>query len=147
MPPFKLERISMNTERRDFVSQGAAAAAVAVAAALPVAAQAAMPPTVAAPAGARPVLVTLRLSAKDAGAFRAHLLKVIPVTRIASGCRYSHTYQDPAVASEFVLVQGWDSAEQQQAYIQWRESTGDLAEFLAFLSKPPVVERFALIDA
>lgn len=138
----------MNTERRDFVSQGAAmAAATAVAAALPAASHAATPPRVAAPANAKPVLVTLRLSAKDAGVFRAHLLKVIPVTRTASGCRYSHTYQDPSGSGEFALVQGWDSAEQQQAYIKWRDSTGDLSEFLAFLAKPPVVETFGLIDA
>ncbi len=138
----------MNTERRDFVSHGAAAAAAAaVAVALPAGAQSATPPKVGAPANARPVLVTLRLSAKDAAAFRAHLLKVIPVTRTAAGCRYSHTYQDPVAASEFVLVQGWDSTEQQQAYIQWRESTGDLAQFLGLLAKPPLVETFTLIDA
>ncbi len=137
----------MNAERRELISQSAAVAAMAAAAALPAAAQAAAPPKVSAPAGARPVLVTLRLTAKDAAAFRAHLLKVIPVTRVASGCRYSHTYQDPQQPTEFVLVQGWDSVDQQQAYIKWRESTGDLAEFLAFLAKPPTVETFALIDA
>ncbi len=137
----------MNTERRDFVSYGAVAAAAAVAVARPAGAQSSTPPKVAAPANARPVLVILRLSAKDAAAFRTHLLMVIPVTRTAAGCRYSHTYQAPGSSSEFVLVQGWDSVEQQQAYIQWRESTGDLARFLGFLAKPPLVETFTLIDA
>ncbi len=133
----------MNPDRRDFVSLTVAAAATAAA----VPAAAALPPKVAAPAGARPVLVTLRLSAKDAGAFRAHLLKVIPVTRLASGCRYAHTYQDAARPTEFTLLQGWDSVEQQRAYIAWRESTGDLAAFVGQLAAPPVVEVWDLVDA
>lgn len=107
----------------------------------------ALPPKIPAPANARQVLVILRLSAKDPAAFHGHLLKVIPVTRLASGCRYSHTYQDPIVPGEFALVQGWDSVDQQQGYIRWRESTGDLAELISFLSKPPVVETFSLLDA
>jgi hypothetical protein len=63
--------------------------------------------------GADPIVVTFRLSAKDATDFAQHLRKVIPVTRIASGCRYSHTYQAPNASAEFVLLQGWDSAVQQ----------------------------------
>lgn len=139
----------MNTSRRDFVSQTvvAAASAAAAIAAVPAATAASLPPRVAPPVNADAVLVTLRLSAKSAADFRAHLFKVIPVTRVASGCRYSHTYQDPANPSEFELVQGWDSIEQQQAYIMWRESTGDLAEFVGMLTKPPVVEVWSLIDA
>lgn len=126
----------MNIERRDSVARAAMAGP-----------QAASPPKISAPADARHVLVILRLSAKDAAAFRAHLLKVIPVTRVASGCRYSHSYQDPTAPGEFALVQGWDSIEQQRGYIQWRESTGDLAELTSFLTKPPVVETFSLVDA
>jgi len=106
-----------------------------------------LPPTIPAPANAQAVFVTLRATARDAAAFRAHLMKVIPVTRLASGCRYSHTYQDPATPNEFLLAQGWDSIEQQQAYIAWRQSTGDLAEFGSFLTEPPKVEVFALVDA
>ena len=98
---------------------------------------------VAAPANARAVVVTLRLSAKEANAFRAHLLKVIPVTRIASGFRYGHPYQDTEAPTEFLLLQGWGSVEQQQGYIAWRQGRGDLAEFRALLSKDPIVEVFA----
>jgi quinol monooxygenase YgiN len=105
------------------------------------------PPVIATPANAQRVTITLRLTAKDGDAFARHLLSVIPVTRVASGCRYSHTFRDPAKASEFLLIQGWDSAEQQQGYIGWRQSTGDLDRFLAFLEKPPVIETFHLLDA
>jgi quinol monooxygenase YgiN len=104
------------------------------------------PPAVAAPQNARPVLITLRLSAKDAAALQAHLLNVIPVTRLASGCRASRTYQAREQPSEFLLVQAWDSTEQQAAYLRWRDATGALAEFLAHLKSPPMIETFELID-
>jgi hypothetical protein len=51
----------------------------------------ARPPRVPLADGANPIVVTLCLSAKDAGDFERHLRDVIPVTRIASRCRYSHT--------------------------------------------------------
>lgn len=107
----------------------------------------ARPPLVPLAEDAIPIMVTLRLSAKDAADFAQHLRDVIPVTRIASGCRYSHTYQAPNAPAEFVLIQGWDSAAQQQAYVAWRSAVGDMAHFVSQLSKPPVVEVFNLIDA
>ena len=110
-------------------------------------ATAALPPPVPLALGAKPIVVTLRLSAKDAGSFAQHLRDVIPVTRVASGCRYSHTYQASGSPAEFVLIQGWDSAAQQRAYIAWRTAVGDMAHFVSLLSKPPVVEVFNLIDA
>jgi hypothetical protein len=107
---------------RPLTRRDVALATAAVASAAAIASSSAQanpkPPVIAAPAGASLVTVTLRLTAKDATAFRAHLLKVIPVTRIASGCRYSHTYQDQAKPAEFVLVQGRDSIDQQQGYIK-----------------------------
>lgn len=105
-----------------------------------------LPPVMPAPANARTVMVTLRLSAKDADAFKNHLLKVIPITRLAPGCQFSYSYQDPRMPTEFLLVQTWDSVEQQESYIAWRQERGDLALFRAFLSKDPVVEFFELFD-
>jgi quinol monooxygenase YgiN len=136
----------ISVTRRDVAVGAAVLASVAAVTAGSVAA-AQKPPAIAAPAGARAVIVTVRLKAKDAAAFKAHLLKVIPVTRMASGCRYSNTYQDPAKPAEFVLVQGWDSSEQQQGYIKWRDQTGDLKQLVDMLAQPPVVETFELIDA
>ena len=108
----------------------------------------ARPPLVPLAEGATPIVVTLRLSAKDASRFRAStFVTLIPVTRIASGCRYSHTYQASDAPAEFVLIQGWDSAAQQQAYLAWRSAIGDMAHFVSLLSKPPVAEVFNLIDA
>ncbi|WP_324134772.1 putative quinol monooxygenase [Bosea sp. (in: a-proteobacteria)] len=94
-----------------------------------------------------PVTVTLRLSAKDGPVFIQHLAEVLAVTRQAKGCRHSNTYVSPDDNREVMLVQGWDSLAQQQAYIGWRDSTGDLKQFIDFLAKPPVVEVFELFDA
>ena len=133
-----------NLTRRDALIGSAAGAALA-AATVPAAADN-KPPAIAAPANAKAVVVTLRLSAKDA-AVRQHLMNVIPVTRLASGCRYSHSYQETKAPAEFLLVQGWDSIEQQQGYIAWRQARGDLAQFGAFLAKDPLIEVFDLFDA
>ena len=130
--------------RREVLAMGAATAATLTATA---AAASDKPPVIAAPVGTKSVLVTLRLSAMNADSFKDHLLKVIPVTRTASGCRYSHSYQNTKSPSEFLLIQGWDSIEQQEAYITWRTARGDLAAFRAFLTKDPIVEAFALFDA
>jgi hypothetical protein len=46
-----------------------------------------------------------------------------------------------------VLIQDWDSATQQQAYLDWRSAIGDMAHFVSLRNKPPVVEVFNLIDA
>jgi putative intracellular protease/amidase/quinol monooxygenase YgiN len=105
------------------------------------------PPVMAAPLGARPVCVIVRLRAIDGMALKHHLLTAIPVTRTASGCRYSHTYQDPARPDEFLLVQGWDSLEQQRGYLAWRERHGDVAELQGLLRANPVIESFGLLDA
>jgi quinol monooxygenase YgiN len=141
------QEMTMTSLTRRDVAVGSALAATVLAVASPDAHANQKPPAIAAPAGARSVTVTLRLKAKDASAFKAHLLKVIPVTRVAAGCRFSHTFQDPAKSAEFVLIQGWDSLEQQQGYIKWREQTGDLKQFVDMLVQPPVVEVFELIDA
>jgi quinol monooxygenase YgiN len=104
------------------------------------------PPRVAAPDGAVAVVVVLELTAKDPDALKEHLLRVIPVTRQASGIRYSWSTRDPAKPAGFVLYQGWDSLEQQQAYMSWREGRGDLAEFLSFLVEPPQVTVRTVFD-
>lgn len=105
-----------------------------------------VPPRVVAPDGAIAVVVVLELTAKDPGAFKEHLLRVIPVTRQASGIRYSWSTRDPANPASFVLYQGWDSLAQQQAYMSWREGRGDLAEFLSLLVEPPRVTVRTVFD-
>ncbi len=106
----------------------------------------AIPPRVPAPVGVEPVFVTLRLRAKDAAVLARHLIQVIPVTRRASGCLSSKTYQDEQDPRAFLLVQQWASVEQRTAYMEWRERRGDLEAFMALLAGPPVVTVARLLD-
>ena len=104
-------------------------------------------PIATAPASSQPVLVTIRLVAKDVAVLTSQLKRTLPDTRLASGCRYSYTCASPTDPADILMVQGWDSIEHQRAYGVWRKSTGDLQEFLSLLAKPPVLEIFNLVDA
>ncbi len=85
-----------------------------------------------------PIVVTLHLTPSDPKAFQAFLAEILPDTRKARGCRSSKTYAG-GDAADFLLVQEWDSAEDQKAYMAWRESTGVLQKFLGQLAKPAEV--------
>jgi putative intracellular protease/amidase len=105
-----------------------------------------LPPVVRRTPRDEPVAVTIDLVATDPARFREHLLLVIPVTRLASGCRASWSVQTAEAPQRFSLIQAWDSLRQQQAYMAWREQRGDLAVFSSFLSEPPKVEIRRLFD-
>jgi quinol monooxygenase YgiN len=139
----------MTTMNRRALITGAGAAALGIAAVSSATTSwaAEKPPVIAAPVGSQAITVLLRLTAKDPATLKAYLMKVVPVTRMVSGCRYSHSYQDPQKLTEFVLIQGWDSVAQQQSYVAWRNQTGDLKQFIDLLAKPPIVESFELFDA
>jgi hypothetical protein len=100
-----------------------------------------LPPYVAAPADAKPVMVKVELEAKDPAAFKQYLMSkpVIPVTRLASGIKYSWSTQDANAPAKFTLLQEWTSVKQHQDYIKWRVDTGALKELTDQLSKDPVV--------
>jgi len=93
------------------------------------------------------VVVTLRLSAREPAGLRDHLLKVIPETRRAEGCQYSHSYVSQTNRNEFVLIQGWDSRQHQARYLAWRRERGDLAELREQLSQDIAVDFLELFDA
>lgn len=93
------------------------------------------------------VTVTFRLTAKNSEAFLQHLSRVLPETRNSEGCRYVNTLVQADQPQEVVLIQGWDSREDQQRYIQWRQTTGALTEFRSLLAKDPVIEYWQLTDA
>lgn len=86
------------------------------------------------------IVVIFRLTAKDSQAFLQHLAQVLPTTRAYEGCHYVNTLVQPDRSPEVMLVQGWDSREAQERYIQWHKQPGDLDQFLSFLAGPPNVE-------
>lgn len=80
------------------------------------------------------IVVTMRLTPSDPAAFEAFLADILPDTRKAKGARSCKTHV--ADGGEFLLIQEWDSAEDQKAYMAWREETGVLKTFLGHLAKP-----------
>ena len=94
-----------------------------------------------------PIVVTLRLTPSDPKAFQSFLAEILPDTRKARGCRFSKTYAGTDGSSDFLLIQEWDSAEDQQAYMAWRDSTGVLKTFLGHLAKPADVSIWTLDPA
>lgn len=105
-----------------------------------------LPPRVEVPRGAQPVVVTVRLRAKDPSTLRKHLEAVIPITRKAAGNRFSWSSQDAKDPHAFTLTQGWDSLAQQQSYMAWRTERGDLAQLVERLEEAPEVEAAEAFD-
>lgn len=106
------------------------------------------PPFIPAPEDATPVIVIVELTAANPEALERHLNSagVIPTTRLASGINYSWTVRDENNPNRFLLIQQWNSVNQQQAYIAWREERGNLAELRALLTEDPVVRYLSPID-
>jgi quinol monooxygenase YgiN len=92
------------------------------------------------------IVVTLRLTPADPAAFQSFLAEILPDTRKAKGCRYSKTYVANDGA-DVLLLQEWDSSEDQQAYMAWREKTGVLKTFLGHLAKPAEVSVWSAAAA
>jgi quinol monooxygenase YgiN len=93
------------------------------------------------------VTITLRLTTDQPAAFLHHLARVLPETRCQPGCRYINTFVQTNNPNEIILIQGWDSLMLQQQYIEWRQATGALDEFRAFLISDPIIEQWQLCDA
>jgi len=93
-----------------------------------------------------PIVVTLRLTPTDPKAFQSFLEDILPDTRKARGCRFSKTYAGEG-SDDFLLIQEWESAEDQKAYMAWREQTGVLKTFLGHLAKPAEVQIWAANSA
>ena len=90
------------------------------------------------------VTVTLKLVAKDKDKLLNALSCALPTTRNYQGCRYVNTYTQADHSQEIILIQGWNSRQDQERYIQWRKETGDLDNLLALLTEPPVTEFWHL---
>lgn len=94
-----------------------------------------------------PIVVTMRLTPTDPKAFQAFLAEILPDTRKAKGSRSCKTHVGKDGGADFLLLQEWDSPEDQQAYMAWRDSTGVLKTFLGHLAKPAEVTVWTLDPA
>ena len=89
------------------------------------------------------VLVTLELPAKTEtlDEFLAVMKDALVDTRAYAGCEKVETYVEQGSGSVF-LVEQWETAEHQGAYMGWRMETGLMDAIGGFLAGPPVARTF-----
>ncbi len=85
------------------------------------------------------VLVTLELPTKPGAVddFLAALKVALVDTRAYAGCLSVETYVDRE-NENILLVEQWETAEHQQAYMAWRVETGLMDAIGGFLSGAPL---------
>jgi len=67
-------------------------------------------------------------------------------TRAFNGCQRIESYRNQADPRQLMLVEYWDSFDHYKAYVQWRQDTGVLPNFLTLCAGPPVLRSFDLMD-
>lgn len=91
------------------------------------------------------VLVTLELpaNAETLDEFMAIMKDTLVATRAYAGCEKVETYLEQNTSTLF-LVEQWESAEHQVAYMGWRMETGLMDAIGHFLAGPPVARTFEI---
>ena len=93
------------------------------------------------------VMVTAEFKFKPeaADAMIEAMKSALPDTRAYDGCQSVKSYYE-ADTHSLLLVEMWDSAEHQQAYLGWRVETGLMDSICASLADAPVFRTFDVRD-
>ncbi len=76
------------------------------------------------PDGALFLTIDLQVDPEKVDEFLAMMLEAAPDTRAREGCRLFDIYVDQENPGHVVFYEIWDSKEQQQGYISWRQESG-----------------------
>ena len=76
------------------------------------------------PDGALFLTIDLQVDPAKIDEFLAMMVEAAPDTRAREGCRLFDIYVDQANPGHVVFYEVWDSKEQQEAYLGWRQETG-----------------------
>ena len=76
------------------------------------------------PDGALFLTIDLQVDPAKMDEFLAMMVEAAPDTRAREGCRLFDIYVDQDNPGHVVFYEIWDSKEQQQAYLAWRQETG-----------------------
>ena len=85
------------------------------------------------PDGAVFLTIDLQVDPEKIDEFLAMMIEAAPDTRAREGCRLFDIYVDEANPGHVVFYEIWDSKEQQQAYLAWRQETGFNAKLGPFM--------------
>lgn len=92
------------------------------------------------------VILEAIAKAKSVRGLEDFLQRHIPDTRSYDGCQDITAYLNED-GRTIVMVEHWDSKEQYQKYLAWREETGVLADLGAMFDSGPTIRFFDVIDA
>ena len=76
------------------------------------------------PDGALFLTIDLQVDPAKIDDFLAVMIEAAPDTRAREGCRLFDIYVDQDNPGHVVFYEIWDSREQQEAYLAWRQETG-----------------------
>ena len=89
--------------------------------------------------------VTFKAKDETYDELHATLTAILPDTAKFEGAELVSCAADPADKT-FYIHEVWDSAESQQAYLEWRKERGDVDKLVAMLrDAPSFVEREHLV--
>jgi quinol monooxygenase YgiN len=92
------------------------------------------------------VLVEAEIKPEAAEEIKAMLTKARLETLNFSGCQSVDIYQDRQQPGSIVLYEHWDSADDHQKYLEWREETGAFVPLASALTKPFTVRYFDRVN-
>ena len=84
--------------------------------------------------------VTFKAKVDTYDELHATLTAILPDTAKYEGAELISCSADPADKT-FYVHEVWDSAESQQAYLNWRQERGDVDKLVAMLREPPTFEQ------
>lgn len=91
------------------------------------------------------VTVEFKLKPEAVETMVTAMQQALPETRAFKGCQEVKTYLDEA-NHIMLLVEFWDRAEDQEAYLAWRQETGALTGLVDLLVAPPEFRTYAIRD-
>jgi len=94
------------------------------------------------------ILVQLEAHAKPecVSELSGALVGLFPETRTYDGCIDIKAYLNDD-GHTFIFIEHWETKEQYQNYLAWREETGVLAKLGSFLQEPPSIRYFDALNA
>jgi len=92
------------------------------------------------------VIVDIQVKPENVSDVKELLAETLPDTRAHEGCQGVEVYSNSDNPSNMIFVGRWDSREQQEKYLAWRQETGTMGKFGAMLAGPPNIRYFESVD-
>ena len=91
------------------------------------------------------IMMTVEFPLHDGkqGDMLAFLAEGLPDTRAFDGCISVETYAEQD-GSSILLVEEWESKAHQEAYLEWRVSTGLIDALAPFVSADPIFRTYEI---